>query len=72
MADARAKAEQLAELAGITLGKATYISEGIQVPPIVPVPRVAYEYEEAVAVETAISPGELEISLSLQVVYAIR
>ena len=72
MADAKAKAKQLAQLAGVTLGKPTYISEGIQVPPIVPVPRVAYEYGEAVAVETAISPGELEISLSLQVVYAIR
>jgi len=72
MADAKAKAKQLAGLADLTLGKATYISEGTQVPPTVPVPRVAYELGEAVAVETAISPGELEISLSLQVVYAIK
>jgi len=33
MADAKAKAEQLAELAGVRLGKPTYISEGIQIPP---------------------------------------
>ncbi|MBA7631137.1 26 kDa periplasmic immunogenic protein [subsurface metagenome] len=59
MADANAKAEQLAELAGVTLGKPTYISEGIQVPPVI---RMA---------EAAISPGEVEISLRLQVVYAI-
>ena len=59
MADANAKAEQLAELAGVTLGKPTYISEGIQVPPTI---RMA---------EAAISPGEVEISLRLQVVYAI-
>ncbi|GAI83768.1 unnamed protein product, partial [marine sediment metagenome] len=33
MADAEAKAEQLAELAGGNLGKATYISESSQTPP---------------------------------------
>jgi len=70
MADAKAKAEQLAELAGVTLGKPTYISEGIQVPPITR----GVVYEEAVpapAPETPIVPGEMEISLSVQVVYAI-
>jgi len=71
MADANAKAKQLASLAGVTLGEPTYVSENIQLPPIIPVPRVAYEYEEAVAVETPISPGETEISLNIQVVYAI-
>ena len=69
MADAKAKGEQLAELAGVTPGKPTYISESFYAPPIVP--RVAYEIEEAVVTETPISPGELEISLNLQVVYAI-
>jgi len=70
MADAKAKGEQLAELAGVTLGKPTYISEGISYPIY---PR-GVVYEEAVAApapETPISPGEMEISLSLQVVYAI-
>jgi len=65
MADANAKAEQLAELAGVTLGKATYISEGIQVPPAI---RIT---EAAISAVTPISAGEVEVSLSLQVAYAI-
>ncbi len=69
MADAKAKAEQLAELAGGRLGKATYISESSQIPP--PIYRQDV-YEEAVpAATTPISPGEMEISLTVQVVYAI-
>jgi len=68
MAEAKDKAEQLAELAGVTLGKPTYISEGIQIPPPI-YPRAVYE--EAPAPATPISPGEMEISLSLQVAYAI-
>ena len=68
MADAKAKAEQLAELAGVTLGKLTYISEGVSYPIY---PR-DYSYEMAAAApETPISPGEIEISLTVQVVYAI-
>ncbi len=65
MADANAKAEQLAELAGVTLGKATYISEGIQVPPTISIT------EASISAVTPISPGETEISLTLQVAYAI-
>ena len=42
MADAIAKAEQMAKLAGVTLGKPTYISESIQVPPPI-YPRAVYE-----------------------------
>ena len=68
MGDAKAKAEQLAKLAGVTLGKPTYISESIQIPPP-NYPRVVYE--EASAAATPISPGELEISLTIQVAYAI-
>ncbi len=65
MADANAKAEQLAELAGVTLGKPTYIFEGIQVPPTI---RIA---EAAISAVTPISPGEVEVSISVQVAYAI-
>ncbi len=71
MADAKAKAEQLAELADITLGKPTYISESSWTPPITR----GVVYEEAMpaaAPETAISPGEMEISLTVQVAYSIR
>ena len=71
MADARAKAEQLADLAGVGLGKPTYISEGVVVPPIYP--RGVYEEAgiPAPAPPTPISPGEIELSLTLQVAYAI-
>jgi len=78
MADAEARAEHLAELAGVTLGKPTYISEGVQTPvyrdvyyefpggmaPPVPAPA-------PVAVPPSISPGELEVSLTVQVAYSI-
>jgi uncharacterized protein YggE len=66
MADAGAKAEQLAELSGVKLGKPTYISEGTIYPVSPPV------YREAAGAPTPISPGELELTLSIQVVYAIR
>jgi len=69
MAEAKAKAEQLADLAGVTLGKPIYISEGIQAPPIYR-ESIYFETAEAVA-ETPISPGEMEVSLSIQIVYAI-
>jgi len=72
MADAKAKAEQLAELAGGSLGKATYISESSYsyAPPSVYRGGV---YEDAeMAVETSISPGETEISLSVQIAYTIQ
>ena len=72
MAEAKAKAKQLAELAGVRLGKPTYILEGAHVLPIYP--RMEYEMAAPAPVpaETPISPGETEISLSLQVVYAIE
>ncbi len=70
MVDAKAKAEQLAELADGKLGKATYISEGAQISP--PIYRQAiYDETMPVPVETPISPGEMELSLTVQVVYAI-
>ena len=71
VADALAKAEQLAEFSGVRLGKPTYISEGVVVPPIYP--RGVYEEAgiPAPAPPTPISPGEIELSLTLQVAYAI-
>ncbi len=70
MADAIAKAEQLAELAGVELGKPTYISEWSSYP--VSQRDVYYEAGAAVpTVETPISPGELELTLTVQVAYAI-
>jgi len=68
MADAKTKAEQLANLSGVRLGKPTYISESISYPVYPPPVRVA---EAAAAPVTPISPGELKISLDIQVAYAI-
>jgi hypothetical protein len=68
MADARTKAEQLASLSGVKLGKPTYISESISYPVYAPAAKVA---EAAPAPVTPISPGEMKISLDIQVVYAI-
>jgi len=68
MADAKAKAERLANLGGVTLGKPTYISESISYPIYPPSVGVA---EAAPAPVTPISPGEMKISLDIQVVYAI-
>jgi uncharacterized protein YggE len=71
MADAKDKAEQLADLAEIELGDPTYISEGsIYVP-------VDYRGMDMAVPEeggyvTPISPGELEITLNVQVAYAIE
>jgi uncharacterized protein YggE len=73
MADAKDKAEQLADLAGIELGNPTYISEGTIYAPVIYrdmggiVPPVAIEESS-----TSISPGELELTLSVQVAYAIE
>ena len=70
MADAQAKARQLADLGGVTLGKPTYINEsGISMPVVreyyAPMPAQA-------APSTPISAGETEIQLSVQVVYSIE
>jgi len=71
MADAKTKAEQLADLADVKLGKPTYISESGA---YVLVPREYYISEAAVpasAPTTPISPGETEISLTVQVSFSI-
>jgi len=71
MTDAKVKAEQLAQLAGAELGKATYISESSYYTPSTIYRGDAYEEEAMVAAETTISPGETEISLTVQVAYAL-
>jgi uncharacterized protein YggE len=70
MADAKAKAEQMAGLADIELGKAFYISEsGVYIP----APYSIKDYAAGSASETTpISAGELEITLTVQVAYSIE
>jgi len=72
MADAKAKAEHLAKLGGVSLGKPTYISESAQTPPIIYRDAMIEAAVPAPAPATPISAGELEISLTVQVVYAIQ
>ncbi|MBN1176082.1 MAG: SIMPL domain-containing protein [Dehalococcoidales bacterium] len=72
VADAAAKAKTLAEVADVTLGKATYISESSYMPG--PIYRDMVGVAEAAAapgVETPISPGEIEITTNVQIAYAI-
>ena len=70
MENAKDKAAQLAASAGVELGKPTYISEGSIYRP--EVPRYFPEIEEEMAApQPPISPGELKITVSVQVVYAI-
>jgi len=71
MADAEAKAKQIAQLSGITLGKPTYITESSYVPQ--PIFRGGFEKMAAAPgmVDTPISAGELDITVNVQVVYSI-
>jgi uncharacterized protein YggE len=70
MADARTKAQQLASLGGVKLGKQTFISESSYYPysDSVSVPAGG---EKAMMVPTPVNPGELDITVSVQVTYAI-
>jgi hypothetical protein len=68
MADAKTKAEELAALAEVDLGKPIAISESSGGGP----PPVFFGTAElAQDVETPISPGQLEITVNVQVSYAI-
>ena len=71
MADAEAKAKQLADLGDVKLGEVTYISEG----GLVPIARETYMEMPVPApagAPTPIRPGETEIRLTVQVAYSIE
>jgi uncharacterized protein YggE len=71
MADAEAKAKQIAQLSGITLGKPTYITESSYIPQ--PIFRGSFEAmaPAPAPAPTPISAGELDITVNVQVVYSI-
>jgi uncharacterized protein YggE len=74
MNKAKAKAEQIAKLSGLTLGKVTYVSENSYNPPI-PYLTNSYRSEMAIPVAaptTSISPGQMEITLDIQVAYTLQ
>jgi hypothetical protein len=71
IADAEAKAQHLAQLSGVELGRPFYISEGGGFVPI------SWDYrmgamEGDMAPPTPISPGETEISLTVNMAFAIE
>jgi uncharacterized protein YggE len=69
--DARERAEQLASLAGVTLGKARTISESSSSSPFAD-SGGGRVFAAAAQAETSISPGETEISISVFVTYGIE
>ena len=70
MAEAKAKADQLARLAGVRLGRPTSISESVSGTPPPPIPFAAGRAEAVQA--TPISPGEMEVRVSVHVTYGIE
>jgi uncharacterized protein YggE len=70
MADAADKANQLAKLSGVKLGKPAYVTENST--PVVQPPSPVYAKTAADSTGTQISPGQLEITVDVQVAYAIR
>lgn len=68
VADARARAEQLADLAGVTLGAARAITEVSGSGP--PDPREAVRSQAGT--DTSFSPGQTEVTLTVSVVYDVE
>jgi uncharacterized protein YggE len=74
-ANAREKAEKLAKQTGVKLGDPTFISESAYTPS--PYGGISYGMSEApvpapVVIQTPLSPGETEITLTVQIAYSIR
>jgi uncharacterized protein YggE len=71
MTDAQATAQELATLAGVSLGDPTYITESVSTP----YPQPYYDRVVGVAMEAApvteISTGELEVVVNVYITYAI-
>lgn len=70
--DATDKAQHLADLTGVTLGKPIAISYGSGVPYPVFDDLVRLERAESAAFDTSISPGEVESSVTVSILFAIE
>jgi uncharacterized protein YggE len=71
--DAQAKAQQLADLAGVTLGAALSISESFANVPPVPVYRdFAFDEAAGALAETPIEAGQQQVAVTLQVRFATQ
>jgi uncharacterized protein len=71
MNNAKAKAEQMAKLGGVTLGKITFVTESSYVP-VQNYPVMYKDSASGAAPSTSITPGESDITLNVQVYYAIQ
>jgi uncharacterized protein YggE len=67
--DAKGKAEQLARLAGVTLGTPTAISESFSEP--APVQRYMELAADTGGATTPIQPGELEVNVNIEVTFGL-
>jgi uncharacterized protein YggE len=67
VADARARAETLAVAAGVRVGPTTAIREAPREGPIVPLARM-----EARAADTPVAPGTIELTVRVEVTFAIE
>jgi uncharacterized protein len=70
MADARARAESLARLAGVQLGEVLSISTSYGAGP--PRPMMSRSYDMAEAAAPSISPGQQSLSVQIHATFAIR
>lgn len=70
--DATEKAQHLADLTGVTLGRPISISYGSGVPYPVLDRSFAMAMEESAAFDTSISPGEVETSVTVNILFSIE
>lgn len=68
MKDAQSRAETLANEAGVKLGKPRIIEDVAYSGQ----PRYSYDYEKAAADNTPIQPGELEVTVTVRVIFDIE
>jgi len=69
--DAAARAKKLADTAGVKLGKPTYISESSYIPCPIYRDINTVEAVPAPTPTTPVSPGEMDITVNVQIAYAI-
>jgi uncharacterized protein len=70
--DAKSKAQQLADAAGVKLGKIVYITESTNYNPPVPIYYTAKSDSMGSVPTTAISPGETDVTINVQMNYTLQ
>ena len=71
VADAKARAERMAELSGVTLGNLVSVSQAGGASPASPM-AFAVEAQFARSAPTPIRTGDLEITINIQALYTIK